>query len=285
MIDGNAKRAAIRAYRSLVAPLGRRALERVVRDGLPSWLDGPARFLLGDAYVVDGAAREVIGHVEGLRSELAARADADLAVAKSGFESPDSRRSAFEIAHVSSVSQEWGTFLYLTARAAGARNIVELGACAGISSCYLASAPSCERFVTVEGSERLARIAAENLARTNGNARVVNALFDEVLEEVLEAFPSGVDLAYVDGHKDAEQLQNSVARIVRHLVPGGVLVLDDIRWSRDLAALWSAMCEKAGFSYALDLGRFGLCIRDAASARPRVGSLAPYTAWLRRVHH
>jgi len=145
--------------------------------------------------------------------------------------------------------------------------------------------PACERLVTVEGSPSLARIASEHLAAVSRTARVVEGMFAEVLEVVLAALRPGIDLAYIDGQKDAAGIMPVIRRVVDHLQPGGVLVLDDIRWSRDLATLWAELTSAGGFSFALDLGRFGVCVRDAESALPRVASLARYTGWLRRVHH
>ena len=81
-------------------------------------------------------------------------------------------RSLFETAHVSSVSALWGTFLYLCASARRAETILELGSGAGISGCYLGSAPSCRRFITVEGSADRARLAEAHLRQIVGNVEV-----------------------------------------------------------------------------------------------------------------
>jgi predicted O-methyltransferase YrrM len=282
--DGVLKTAGVRVYRSMMAPLGRRALRILLAEGLPGALEEPVSFLLGDGRSLDASTRRVVERIESLRRAFARREEV-VSVVHPGFDAPDARRTAHAIAYHSSVSEEWGTFLHLLARAAGARHILELGGCAGISGCYLATAPACERFVTVEGSPDLARFASEHLAAVSPAARVVEGLFAEVLDDVLETLQPAVDLAYIDGQKDAAGILPVIRRVVDRLRPGGLLVLDDIRWSRDLATLWTEMSGAGGFSYALDLGRFGVCVRDAERARPRVASLAPYTGWLRRTHH
>jgi predicted O-methyltransferase YrrM len=278
------KEALSRAYRAIVAPAGRRRTAQLVSQGLPLHLKGPLDFLFRDPHAVDDSVRAKIFAIEALRPALAAR-NVLLTVAEPALDSPDMRRTPKEVGYSSSVSEEWGTFLHLLARGTGARHVLELGGCVGISGCYLASAPTCERFVTIEGSQNLARIAAEHLAVIAPGARVVNGLFDDVLDEVLDSFPSGIDLVYIDGHKDGERFWAMVRRIVTRLSPGGLLVLDDIRWSHAMGRLWCSICELEGLSYTLDVGRFGICVRDAASRRSRSESLALYTGWLRSAHH
>jgi hypothetical protein len=142
--------------------------------------------------------------------------------------------------------------------------------------------PTCERFVSIEGSPPLASIASEHLARVSSRASVVNGVFEQTLDGVLSQFSSGIDFTFVDGHKDADALRAPVKRIVERLSSGGLLVLDDIRAYAGTARLWAEICGWPGFSHAVDVGRFGFCVRDPSSARPRVARLAVYTAWLRR---
>jgi predicted O-methyltransferase YrrM len=281
MSDGILKAIAIRATRAVAAPFGRRAVDDLVRKGLPQRFGGPLRFLFGDPRAIDDRVREVARGIEALRAALGAR-EGGVPVLEQGFQSPDSRRPFHEIASLSSVPQEWGTFLHLLARAIDARFILELGACAGISGCYLASVPTCERFVSIEGSPPLASIASEHLARVSSRASVVNGVFEQTLDGVLSQFSSGIDFTFVDGHKDADALRAPVKRIVERLSSGGLLVLDDIRAYAGTARLWAEICGWPGFSHAVDVGRFGFCVRDPSSARPRVARLAVYTAWLRR---
>ena len=281
MSDGFIKSSVIRVYRVCAAPLGRRAVARHVRKGVPRRLEGPLSFLFGDSRAVDASVRATIETIESLRDALATR-EGGVPVLSEGFQSPCSTRPFKEVAALYSVPQEWGTFLHLLARAIDARSVVELGACAGISSCYLASAPAVERHVSIEGSTPLARIAAEHLARVSRSARVVNGVFEEALVPVLHDFADGIDLAFVDGHMNVDQLRLPVSRIVDRLSNGGLFVLDDIRTAAGTARLWSELSCSGGFSHAIDVGRFGICVRDRQCREPRAVGLAIYMAWLRR---
>ena len=125
-------------------------------------------------------------------------------------------RTLEHIAKISSVTQRWGTFLYLCADAVGAKAILELGTCAGISGCYLASARSCERFVTIEASPAPAKLARLNLSRVSDHFTVINALFDEGLDEILRGPGDRFDLVYIDGHHEKVPTAEVLARFLPH---------------------------------------------------------------------
>jgi hypothetical protein len=84
-----------------------------------------------------------------------------------------------------------------------ARDILELGGNIGFSACYLASAPTCRRLVTIEGSAALAKLARSHLQtlRTGTDVTVVNALFDNAIDQ-LAAKGERFDLVYLDGQHE-----------------------------------------------------------------------------------
>jgi len=169
------------------------------------------------------------------------------------------KRSLPQIAYESSVLPRWGTFLYLCANATRAKTILELGSSAGISGCYLASARDCQRFITVEGSSELAKLAEANLSRVGRNFDVVNASFTDALDRILPALRHRVDMAYIDGDKQKHALCRSFERLAPHLNSGSVVVFDDIHWSSEMRETWQVLRRWKGFSYAINAGRFGVC--------------------------
>lgn len=124
------------------------------------------------------------------------------------------------------VSPESGQFLYLTALAARARNIVEFGTSYGISTLYLAAAAR-ETGGRVIGSE----MEPEKLAtaRTNmkgsGVADIVDIREGDALQSLRDV-PDGVDFLLLDGWKD---LYQPVLDLLHpKLAPGAVVVADNI---------------------------------------------------------
>lgn len=124
------------------------------------------------------------------------------------------------------VSPESGQFLYLTALAARARNIVEFGTSYGISTLYLAAAAR-ETGGRVIGSE----IEPEKLATARANmersgvADIVDIRAGDALQSLWDA-PDGIDFLLLDGWKD---LYQPVLDLLHpKLAPGAVVVADNI---------------------------------------------------------
>ncbi len=271
----------------------------MIRQGFPKELRKPAAFLFsGELSAYD---REVVTRVEDLRAELLSRGTetiedysqglADAGEPRRGLQTrAKDTRTLEHIANVSSVTQRWGTFLYLCADAVEAKTILELGTCAGISGCYLAAAQSCERFVTIEASPGPAKLAQLNLSRISDHTTVTNALFEEGLDEILGVPGDRFDMVYVDGHHEKIPTLRYFERLREHLNPGALVVFDDIYWSRDMYEAWEMLRSWPGFSHTLDAERFGLGVwSDQADAMPRMWSLAisrslRFIRWFLRPH-
>lgn len=125
------------------------------------------------------------------------------------------------------VSPDKGEFLYITARAIGARNIVEFGTSFGISTIYLAAAVRDNGGGRVIGSEiepvkhaqAIGNLAAAGLADVS-EIRLGDAM------HTLRDLPGPIDLVFMDGWKVLylpllRQLQPA-------LRPGAVLLADNM---------------------------------------------------------
>lgn len=123
------------------------------------------------------------------------------------------------------VSRDQGRFLYLTARALGARRIVEFGTSFGISTIYLAAALRDNGGKTVIGTElepsKHARAVAnieEAGLEDHAEIRLGDAL--ETLKEV----PEPLDLVFLDGWKD---LYLPILQLLRPKLRQGAVILAD----------------------------------------------------------
>src|SRR6185295_9455977 len=84
-----------------------------------------------------------------------------------------------------SVSPAQGKFLFVLAKAIGARRVLELGTLGGYSSIWIARAlPADGRLVTIEVDPRHAAVARENFARAD-----VAHLIDLRVGSALEVLP------------------------------------------------------------------------------------------------
>jgi predicted O-methyltransferase YrrM len=265
-------------YRRALAPLGIYKLRRMLEDGLPTPFQTPLEFLFLKR--LGHEEQKAVDKVELIRSDVA-RQTRPFEVANPGGENPV--RTAQQIAHRSSVTPEWGAFLFLCAESFRARTILELGSCAGISGCYLASSRHCVRFTTVEGSPALARLAKSNIRQVSDRAELVNALFDDALEEILPTMKDGIDLAYIDGQHEYEATLRYFCRVEPYLNKGALVIFDDIHWSEQMWQAWRVLKNQSGFAYTIDVGRFGLCLWDGSSSQPFSYKLGPHIGWFRKV--
>src|SRR5215210_1798136 len=127
-----------KVYRRAVAPLGRYKLQRMFGDGLPRAFERPLEFLFDGR--LSQVEQQAACRVESIRQTVAGRTSPFEVVNRDG---KVCQLTPSQIAHGVSISLEWGIFLYLCSQSFRARTVLELGSCAGISGCYLASSEYC----------------------------------------------------------------------------------------------------------------------------------------------
>lgn len=287
------RRSAGHAYRRVMARPGRRVLDRAVAAGLPARLEAPIRFLF-DA-VPPPRAAEAAARIERRRQDITADRrrfrfvpiGTPLGEARwPGEESAAATGPAVTpawLARVASVPARWGTFLHLCADGEPGGPVLELGACVGIGSAYLATARGCRGLVTLEGSPVVAPIARATLDALAPGAVVVEGAFHETLGRVLAGRDGDerFDLVYLDGHHDEAATLDYVRRVRAALRPGGLIVLDDIYLYAEMWRAWRRLSETPGFSAAVNVGRFGLLVCADAPRAPTEIDFSRYTGWWR----
>jgi predicted O-methyltransferase YrrM len=131
------------------------------------------------------------------------------------------------------VSRETGTLLYMLARGANARNIVEFGTSFGISTLHLAAALRDNgggRLITTEfESSKVAR-ARENLT-AGGLIDLVEVREGDALQTLKSDLPETIDLLLLDGAKGL--YPDVLALLEGRLSAGAFIVADDADASPD----------------------------------------------------
>src|SRR3990172_10545968 len=244
------------AYRWFVSVVGRYYLKRMIEDGLPERLKLPLLFLLTKSLSQEDQL--IVSRIESVRSKMANRGDVYVDIYPSPspgsvgmVTSPEVKPAPGKvkkvplsrIANTTSILPYWGTFLYLCANVNRATTILELGSCAGISGCYMASGKYCKRFITIEGSRALATLADSNIRQVADNFAVITALFDDGFDETLPKLKDGLDMVYFDGQHEKIATIHYLERLTPHLNAGSILILDDIRWTSAMFESWQALCK------------------------------------------
>lgn len=142
--------------------------------------------------------------------------------------------------------------------------MLELGTAAGISGAYMASASALpSRMFTIEGDPASSVIARQtfNLLGLD-QVQVLEGAFKDILPTFFLQHPT-VDFALIDGHHHGPSLMDYILLIQSHLTKKqGVIIVDDIRWSRDMYAAWQKIKLDPFWTASLDLYRIGILIHN-----------------------
>jgi predicted O-methyltransferase YrrM len=248
--------------------------------GFPASLKLAIEFLVTGR--TDAEIEKIADQVEVVRARIAEGGDSHIDIlyspkpGSSGHEVvPEMRpahgeKLAFTMERVAKTGKDrrWGTSLHLLAKGGKAVNILELGACAGISGCYLSSTPDCMQFTTVEGSESLASLAQQSLNKITSRSRVIHGLFDVALDQLLPQNPT-YDLVFIDGHHEKIGTIHYFRRIAPYLSKNAMIIFDDISWSTDMRDGWNELAKENIFAHSVDLGLIGVCLCGPNEGGPR----------------
>lgn len=155
--------------------------------------------------------------------------------------------------------------------------IIELGTCLGSGADFLLSgAPAGSAYVGFEGSEALARLTEARLA-VHGDAgkeiSVVTGPFSSTLHHARQ-YIGEVDVAFLDGCHEGAALRDQWQWVRPMMKPGGMVVVDDIRWSLDMYDAWCDIAADRGV-VAMDMFRMGVLALSSEPVEPAAGPMRP----------
>lgn len=142
-----------------------------------------------------------------------------------------------------------------------AQEILELGTSLGITTAYLASACKASHVVTVEGAPELRKLAMQVWKRLK--LRSIESRLGDI-DAVLDGYKPErpVDLVLMDANHTGEATLRYFNRLQPFVSEKTILVMDDIRYSRDMYRAWLSICEHPSVTAAMDLGALGLVFFD-----------------------
>jgi predicted O-methyltransferase YrrM len=138
------------------------------------------------------------------------------------------------------------------------KQIVELGTSLGLNSAYMALASPTVKLTTFEGSDSIATIAKRNFKQLDlKNIEIVVGNIDQTLEKWLDRNEK-IDLAYQDANHRYEPTVRYFDLLIAHMDAEGIIILDDIHWSKEMNQAWNELKNHPSVSLSIDLFEGGI---------------------------
>lgn len=163
------------------------------------------------------------------------------------------QRTVGQIATAALKSKKYAGLLFRLVKHYRSQNVLELGTSLGITTAYLAAASHGAKITTIEGSEAIADIAAENFTNLNlKNIQLRRGSFDAVLPSALRPL-SSVDLAYIDGNHRYGPTMAYFLQLLSKKGNDSIFVFDDIHWSPEMEKAWGEIKSHPSVRCTVDI--------------------------------
>ena len=168
------------------------------------------------------------------------------------------KRKISRIARKSVKKEIYGHLLFMMIRHLRANSILELGTSLGITTSYLASAHPNTKVISIEGSESIAAVAAENFKKLNlKNIELVVGNFDNELKKICDERQK-FDLIFIDGNHREVPTINYFNTVLPFCHNDTVLLFDDIHWSEEMQEAWEYIKNHEKVTCTIDIFEMGI---------------------------
>jgi predicted O-methyltransferase YrrM len=207
---------------------------------------------------------EAISAIERHRAKLLRRTDSFRMLNLASDANPDGSSYDVPVREAATWSQGpvEARFLFHLVRTLQPDQVIEMGACVGISGSFIAAAMRLNNkghLWTLEGSPEMAKLAKATFADLGLADRVTLKLgpFSETLPNVVA--DKAIDLAFIDGHHEGAATLRYFETIKPRMSKGSVVWFDDIDWP-DMAPAWTALQNDPIFGATGQTKRTGLAV-------------------------
>ena len=161
-----------------------------------------------------------------------------------------------------SIKDSYGKILQATASYIHASSFVELGTSLGVSTSYIISAQPYIQGTTLDSNLQTSTIAAilSNEIFSSRKVQYANGLFQDLLPEIIKKMKR-LDFVFIDGDHSSDGTLENLELLRPSLSDNAAVVLDDIRWNRDMYKAWTIGASLPEFNYAVDFGRMGILFK------------------------
>lgn len=202
--------------------------------------------------------------VEKLRCSLAAEHEhrlsfEDLGAGSANKGTEQITRSVSSLARLSARHRREGELLYRICQHYQPKRCLEFGTNLGISTLYQLGALTDSRFVSMEGAAPLAALASRHCEQFGLSPEILVGEFSSLLEERLDLAEYRPDYVFVDGNHRYQPTMDYFEALLPHISDGGIIIFDDINWSKEMQQAWQEIIAHPAVTLSLDLYVLGIC--------------------------
>ena len=244
-----------------------------VKSYINHWLDAVDEHSIHSPYfyefylkIIKGDAdRQLFTEIEKTRGRLLSN-HAEVQVKDLGAKSThfnSDNRTISKVAATSLNEEKQCLLFYHIAKHIEAERILELGTSMGIASLYLSKIEK-SKVVTFEGNPWMVNIAKSNFEYFHQkNIELIEGNIDQTLSDYLQN-PAKIDFVLMDANHRYEPTLRYFEWLSRRMADNGVIVIDDIYHSEEMAKAWNELRKHELVYGSIDLYRCGILLFDIA---------------------
>lgn len=172
------------------------------------------------------------------------------------------QRSISQIAAVSGSNNKYGKLLYRLVSYYQPKEILELGTSLGLGTYMMAAGSESVHITTIEGCDNTYELACRSFPVSQHiKVDFVKSDFFTFLENLKDQPP--FDMVFIDGDHKSDSLFKQLDLLVPYIHDETIIILDDIRWSKDMLKAWNKLESNPNYHLTIDLFKMGILMKRA----------------------
>jgi predicted O-methyltransferase YrrM len=153
-----------------------------------------------------------------------------------------SSRRISDMLQNSATTGKYGDLLFALPTMLKSSSILELGTNLGVGTHLLAGAQAKAKVVSIEGCPNTFQFTKKRFAYLSlPNVQLINSSFSEYISNL--SSDNRFDFVFIDGHHDGAAMSEYFEGLLPFLEDKSYVLLDDVRWSKDMYHHAMQLCE------------------------------------------
>lgn len=153
-------------------------------------------------------------------------------------------------------SSKYSLFLRSLIEKSSCQRVLELGTSLGINTMYLASANGVKELVSIDINNELIALASNNISDHYPNVRLICSDIDDALNDFSKQEKS-FQFVYMDANHTFKATTRYFEKL-KDICPTGVIVLDDINWSKEMSKAWQFIKSRPEIQLTIENYQLGI---------------------------